>query len=355
MGTRVTNLTKPNILVVGRAGVGKSSLINAIFDWDLAATGSGSAITMHYTRYENDNVDVTLFDSKGWEGGDKQAQAFIADTKSFLQSFLTRSIDQHLHIIWYAIDASGARFTDYDQYLIGNLFAVYPVIVVLTKCDIARETEKSAIANEIAKVSFANVKDVVMVSAAPIVGSQLGLERIVDTTQSCLPNIQRHAFLISSAVFQAQQANLQGKKEIAKRIIYSTMGITGTTGFFPLTGLVTLIPIQLGMIVAIGRVYDFSAEEVRELASRDLVLRLLRMTGLRIFVSAVPGIGSVSNAALTYAIGVTFQRLFNDISVAQEKLDKVWVQNYIESNFKEIWKLSRDQHNDLSETLEANQ
>lgn len=47
---RVANdLPKPNVLLTGITGAGKSSLINAVFGQKLAATGTGVPITQHFT------------------------------------------------------------------------------------------------------------------------------------------------------------------------------------------------------------------------------------------------------------------------------------------------------------------
>jgi len=58
---------KYRIILIGSSGVGKCTLINAIFDYDIAETGTGRPITMYDKpkkyEYSNHN-DLELFDTR---------------------------------------------------------------------------------------------------------------------------------------------------------------------------------------------------------------------------------------------------------------------------------------------------
>lgn len=60
---------KANILVMGNSGVGKSTLINSVFDFAQAPVGNGTAVTKKMTVYENDQLNFRVIDSKGIEYG----------------------------------------------------------------------------------------------------------------------------------------------------------------------------------------------------------------------------------------------------------------------------------------------
>lgn len=135
----MTTLSAPNIVVIGRSGVGKSSLINRVFGSNLAATGAGKPITRYYRRYADQHI--VLFDTPGWEPGEDGEAAFYADTQTFLQRYRTTTPTDHIHMVWYTIDAPSARFTDFDVSLVSKLLRNYPVFVVLTKCDVARDDQ----------------------------------------------------------------------------------------------------------------------------------------------------------------------------------------------------------------------
>src|SRR5690606_41048071 len=63
----VANMHPINILLVGKTGVGKSTLINNVFRERLAATGIGKPITQHLRRISKEGLPIVLYDTKGLE------------------------------------------------------------------------------------------------------------------------------------------------------------------------------------------------------------------------------------------------------------------------------------------------
>ncbi|MCW0185704.1 50S ribosome-binding GTPase [Campylobacter lari] len=56
---------KLNLFIIGKTGVGKSTLINTVFGKDVAKTGSGKPVTQEIKSYTKDNL--TIYDTKGLE------------------------------------------------------------------------------------------------------------------------------------------------------------------------------------------------------------------------------------------------------------------------------------------------
>ena len=63
-------LGKINILVVGKTGVGKSTLINSIFRGDFAKTGSGAPVTQGIEEITTHGHPRTINGTKGIEVAD---------------------------------------------------------------------------------------------------------------------------------------------------------------------------------------------------------------------------------------------------------------------------------------------
>ena len=121
---RELKVPRPNILICGYTGSGKTSLIKAILG-DVVpekAIGTGKPQTQGFDHYENDLVQV--YDSKGMENGETE-EKFLQVTKDFIRQHQMddpSKIDEHIHLVWYTIQGTGARVTDCDRQLIQNIF-----------------------------------------------------------------------------------------------------------------------------------------------------------------------------------------------------------------------------------------
>ncbi|NEQ36834.1 MAG: hypothetical protein F6K40_11315 [Okeania sp. SIO3I5] len=218
------NLPAPNIAVIGLTGVGKSSLINAIFGSNIADTGAGKAITHQYTKYSPNAFDidlpVNLYDSPGYEPGYEQ-EDFVKKTIDFLKEKNRQGKEEQIHLIWYVISASAARLTQVDINILEEINHNYiPAIIVLSKCDIAQPSEKEQLKKVIAEAGFSKVYKTVEVAASPLtlpngqyICEPFGMKELVNLTAELLPQIYLDAFIV------AQIVDIESKRELAWKYI----------------------------------------------------------------------------------------------------------------------------------------
>ena len=131
---KINNLT---VLLVGKSGVGKSTLINKILRLkgeNRAKTGTGNFQTTNIKAYKSDEVPyLRLVDTRGIElNKNYGAQVIKNDSEKFIKEQLsTKDINNFVHCIWYCI--TGNRFEQVEIDLLNSLRNKIPIIIVYTQ------------------------------------------------------------------------------------------------------------------------------------------------------------------------------------------------------------------------------
>lgn len=155
---------KLNIVVVGKAGVGKSSLLNYLVNKEIFETGAGAPVTQDYfeehTYYDSKtSVTYTLFDTKGIEPD--TLEEFSSNINQQL-SHKSKSTDfgSHFHALYYCISAAGKRIEPFETDFIKKMSKVIDVVIVLTKCDLVSQQDIDALHELLEKEVGASSKNV---------------------------------------------------------------------------------------------------------------------------------------------------------------------------------------------------
>lgn len=108
------NIKKPNILICGATGVGKSSVVNKLFGQEIAKVASGEPVTRGIQKYESVSMSVVLYDSEGYEIGSEKLHSFKENIIDFIDKKKGDEMYDHIHLVWYCISAANKRITDLD-------------------------------------------------------------------------------------------------------------------------------------------------------------------------------------------------------------------------------------------------
>ena len=117
-----------NMIVIGRAGVGKSSFINeslSLSEIERAKEGIGLSVTDRSNVYTSDKLKmIRMWDTQGLDY--KISQKYILnEIKRLVDNGLKRGPDHYINIILYC--TSGDRFQNEDGQLIYEIMKLYPL------------------------------------------------------------------------------------------------------------------------------------------------------------------------------------------------------------------------------------
>ena len=140
-----------NILVLGRPGCGKSTLINLILNEKRAREGIGFSITKLYSQYAHKQYPITLTDTPGFENDKdlKKMEKFLGNYNKFFDIGRNK-----FHLILYLINAMNERtFMGLEIELIKYIYTnlKIPIFFVCTR---ARSEEISQNFKEEVKINL---------------------------------------------------------------------------------------------------------------------------------------------------------------------------------------------------------
>ncbi|BBD69957.1 GTP-binding protein [Nostoc commune NIES-4072] len=193
-----------NILLLGKTGVGKSTLVNAVFGEELAQTGTGKPITQDIEQYRQPGSPITLYDTPGLELTGEVIQRLKDKLARLIDEKRKQPIENHIHVVWFCISERSSRFEDAEEEWIKDIVKLdVPVIIVLTQ---TYDPKRSKLLDFIKKRDLLVDDDVIPVLAEPVqitddfTITRHGLEHLVEVTASILPEVARKAFIAEQKV-----------------------------------------------------------------------------------------------------------------------------------------------------------
>lgn len=303
-------LGRANILIAGRTGVGKSTLINAIFQGNLATTGMGRPVTQSTREYTREGLPLSIFDTRGLEMADFAAT--LRDLKEFVRVRCSeRDPAHHIHLFWLCVSEDSRRVERAESDLAAALAEHTPGLAVITK---ARADH--GFRDEVQRL-LPTVGNVVRVRALPDhlddghVLPPMGLLELVDATIELAPQGQR------DALTAAQRVDIERKKKRAHTAVAGAAAAAAAAGAvpIPIADAMVLVPIQISMLATITAIFGAPLDKGSLVAL--LGPSAATFTGRAIvggLLKLAPGVGTIiggaiqgsTAAAITVALGEAY-------------------------------------------------
>ena len=306
---KIKNLNNLNIVVAGKTGVGKSTLINSVFREKLAETGMGKPVTQHVRSFTKKGVPLTIYDTRGFELSQEVQEEVKKEVLDIISlGFATKDINKAIHCIWYCINTASNRVEPEEiewirQLSQANQITQVPIIIVLTQSF----SKKNA--DALRKALLEENLDVVQI--VPVLADDyeidetytakaFGLDVLIKVMGEALPEE------LMDTLQNVQIVALDEKKRRAHAAVatasLAAVGIGATP--IPFDDAFVLIPTQIGMIATITVIFGFDVNKsiITALLSSTLGsggATLLGKTIVGHLLKLIPGVGTVAGGFIT--------------------------------------------------------
>lgn len=299
-----------NLAIFGKTGVGKSTLINAIFGEEVARTGIGEPVTQGSHLYLDKIGHLGIVDTEGLEVG-RDDKEIVSELTRAMKDMRKRPLAEQLHVAWFCVRGMDRRFEETEAQFVRNLHgAGLPVIVVLTQVpmrDGVYHPDAVAMAQLIAAKQlpiFGGRPFLTFAQADRFTGQDVhGLTEVLDATFRCAPDGVQGALTVAQEIDQDRKT-----KEARNYIgVAATTAAAAAASPIPFSDAAMLVPIQLGMMAKIAHLYKIRIDRaaLMGIAATTAATQVGRatFTGL---IKLVPGAGTIVGGAISAGVATAY-------------------------------------------------
>ena len=307
---QASSMGRFNLGVFGKTGVGKSTLINAVFGEEVAATGIGAPVTQGSKLYSGVHGSLGLVDTRGLEMG-RDDKDVLKDLKKFVNERRALPLNEQLHAAWYCVRALDRRFEESEAAFIRALDALdVPVMLVFTQVPVRDgQFHPDAVALALHVESL----DLPIVGERPFMTYALrdqfagqpayGLIELLNATFLVAPDA------VHAALAAAEKIDLDAKARQAQRQIATSVAASAaaTAVPIPFSAAALLVPIQLAMMSRIAQLYaiPFDRAAVMAIVSTTLATSAGRNAAAGL-LKMIPGAGMVAGGVINASVASGF-------------------------------------------------
>ena len=299
---KMEELPTLNLMILGKTGAGKSTLINTLFGEKRVNTGIGAPVSTDIVRIAADHL--TIYDTPGLElGGNNSMLNLLTQVVSVINKQVDEgTIEDAIHCILYCVSVPSHRFEENEAEFIRLLQTKIkthniPVFIVLTQA--FNKNDSNALKEHIASLGL-KIKAIVPVLAEPYyvdeeyTAKPRGVAELAQLISDAIPESVRDAF---AAI---QCANMDLKRKKARAIVGTAAVGAAAVGAVPIpfSDAALLVPDQIAMLAGITAVFGIPVDKAALVAILSATigtggLTLLGKTIVANLIKLIPGAGTI--------------------------------------------------------------
>ena len=331
---KIRNMNTMNIIVVGKSGVGKSTLINSVFRENLAETGIGRPVTQTIRRISKQGFPLTIYDTPGFELGKSQQDLVKNEVMKLIKDGLSgKDVNKAIHCIWYCINVGSNRtFDDAElawlrSFTEENRTTRVPVFIVLTQACPKKKAEEM---RRLVEAENLEVSKVIPVLAQDMdfdeeyVAHAYGLDTLIAVMGEELPEE------LQDTLQNVQRVSLKSKKKRAQAAVAAAVTAAFGEGFAPVpfADAAMLIPTQITMIATITAIFGL---DINKSILTSFVTSALGTGGATVLgrtvatnlLKLVPGAGTVAGGVISGATAGLITTALGEAYIAL--MEQLWL------------------------------
>lgn len=346
------NLPPVNILLIGKSGVGKSTLVNSVFRERIADTGMGKPVTKHLQKISRKDVPITLYDTRGLELSPEVQKNVKSEIFNLIEE--KKGTKEAIHVAYYCIQGTSSRIEESEIEMLEAISNKLPVILVLTQAIGEQATQFESLLNEM-NLPVAAIHSVL---AQPYVISDdytvepFGLKELIERTFNLIPRSAQKAFI------NAQQVDVERKVRSAKtwanRYIVTTFGVGFTP--IPFSDASVLVPMQITLLTHITVIFGVPIDRATIMS----IIAAVGGTGSATFIGRsivsnafkfIPGVGTIVGGIIS---GTTASIVTRALSDSYIQVLKVMAINELEGQSTSTDKIVGFMQKQFKQTIQKN-
>lgn len=311
-------MASTNVIVMGKTGTGKSTLVNAVLDQKVTTEGIGGSVTRgihaHRGVTKANGYEICLYDTEGIELKEEQQEKILKQIKDCIQKCIRSDEHEFIHAIWYCVNSTCSRIEDTEIEIIKNLISEFnvKVCVVLTQAFQPKKVIEMSNAIENVGILKEKIGDN-QLKVMPLLAKDYEITTGKYKNAFGLNELERETVLSrKDGEVNGYQRKVEEMEKNARKYTKNYIGATILTGMSPIpfSDAAVLVPVQVAMLAKINSIFEVTMEEgtLKKLAEMAIKIGGTAFVGKTLVSNVfkmIPGIGTLAGGAISATVAGT--------------------------------------------------